>query len=119
MINLLFIFLLIKSYKEKIIMLSDIRKYQINNRWNNMILIQKNETNINRNITGLDYRFPLNKSIDDDELNKIIINFNKYKLLKTLEDNKLSDQYKINLLSNFTDKNYAMNITKGGLFNDW
>jgi len=95
-----------------------------NNRFGNLILLNTNKTYIRPNKIGYDERFN-DKEVYD--LEKIIINFNKYKLLNILEDTTINVYNKLDIINNDDDlsklnKDSSYNpikIKNGGLFNDW
>lgn len=90
-----------------------------NDKWISMV--KANNYTLKNNMTsGYDGRYNVTEITNYAEIEKIKNNFNKYNLLKTLEDNKIPIQHKIKLI----DKNNyqsvcSNNITKGGLFKDW
>jgi hypothetical protein len=106
MIKLLLLLLAFVNHKKNLLISIDSQ----NERWVTMIKINTNYT-----IRGYDQRY--NESINYTELNKINKNFNKYNLLKILEDKKISTEYKIKLINN--ELIYNSNLSNGELFKDW
>ena len=73
-------------------------------------------------INGFDNRYNGSENVDDIILN--IKKFNrKMELLKTLENNNLSNHVKVEILKKYnnyeTDCSVKPNILAGGLFKDW
>ena len=95
-----------------------------NNRFGNLILLNTNKTYIRTNKLGYDERFNDTEVYD---LENIIINFNKYKLLNILEDTTINVYNKLDIINNDDDlsklnkdSSYSpIKIKNGGLFNDW
>jgi hypothetical protein len=106
MIKLLLLLLAFVNHKKNLLMSIDSQ----NERWVTMIKINTNYT-----IRGYDQRY--NESINYTELNKINKNFNKYNLLKILEDKKISTEHKLKLINN--ELVYNSDLSKGELFKDW
>lgn len=94
MIKILFLLIALTKHRTPFYMRmnSDNKTFNINNA-------------IQNNLSGYDERYSINES----ELYTINKHFNKYNLLKTLED-------KLKLID---DSMHAFNITQGGLFKDW
>ena len=103
---------------------NNIPKNTNNNRFGNLILLNTNKTYIRINKIGYDERFNDKEAYD---LEKIIINFNKYKLLNILEDTTINVYNKLDIINNdddlsklIKDSSYSsIKIKNGGLFNDW
>jgi hypothetical protein len=79
--------------------------------------------NFRLNYAGRDGRYDLNVTTDLDyeQLRSINISFNKLRILKKLEDPKISYNEKLREINeNYIFYNeLSPNITNGGLFNDW
>jgi hypothetical protein len=79
--------------------------------------------NFRLNYAGCDGRYDLNitNDLDYQQLRSINISFNKLRILKKLEDPKISYNEKLREINeNYIFYNEIMpNITNGGLFKDW
>jgi|UniRef100_A0A6C0CHV0 hypothetical protein len=81
----------------------------------------------NKNMNDYSYKKGYNEAYfnhpDDsrEKLEKIYINYEKYKLLKTLESNNLSVYDKIELIKKnyFITEEKTPNLLAGGLLNEW
>jgi len=81
----------------------------------------------NKNMNDYSYKKGYNEAYfnhpDDsrEKLEKIYINYEKYKLLKTLESNNLSVYDKIELIkkNDLLKKQSSPNLLAGGLLEDW
>jgi hypothetical protein len=114
-----FLFTFLK-YKNRIFM--RLNTENKNDQWISMV--KANNYTLKNNMTsGYDGRYNITEILNNTEIEKIKENFNKYNLLKTLEDKKIPIQHKIKLIDNYNKNNYqsvyVTNITKGGLFKDW
>jgi hypothetical protein len=102
----------------------NIPKRTNNIRFSNLILLNTNKTEIRSNKLGYDERF---NDIEVNDLKKITINYNKYKLLNILEDNDINIYNKLDIINNDDDLNTInkdlsynpIKIKNGGLLNDW
>ena len=75
-----------------------------------------NNKNYNSYLSGIDYtKNDTNKNIPFPEY------FIKLNILKILENNKTSNEKKINIINNYlnTTTSKTFNITAGGLYKDW
>lgn len=73
--------------------------------------------------TGLDCRHNITEQIDSELIYNISRFFYKQKLLKTLEDNTVSINTKLDYIYKYNSENnpsiYAPNIQAGGLWDEW
>jgi len=108
---LLYLFI-IKKFKKNILI-------ENNNNLNSEIITRKKsiKTGGNNDVYPADSKKEFNEYIYN-----FTKNYNNYKLLKTLENNKVNSLTKISKINDYyknENSNYMHNLNKGGLLNDW
>ena len=93
--------------------LNEYNKIKMNN---NQIFTQSEDIS-----KGLDMRYPEEETINYGEIERIIDNINKKKILNTLENKNISIYDKLSLIQDYSiiETSYSMNILSGGLMNDY
>jgi len=72
---------------------------------------------------GFDYRYNITENVDDELIYNISHFFYKQKILKTLQDNTVSINTKLEHIYKYDSENNpsicGVNLEAGGLWNDW